>query len=67
MCLLWGSCRVDGYTCIVHVCLNVVSRTGFCRYLSAPRVKIIILTNDIGPGGVGKGGGLGFLGRRKTD
>ena len=29
----------------MHVCLIVVSRTGFSRYLSALRVKVIILAD----------------------
>ena len=44
-----------------------MSRTGFGRYLSALRVKVIILTHDVGRVGVGRGRGLGGLGQRKTD
>ena len=46
----------------MYVCLTVVSRTGFSKYLSALRVKVIILTNEVGRGGVGRG--LGGLERR---
>ena len=37
----------------MHVCLTVVSRTGFGRYLSALRIEVIMLTDKIGRGGVG--------------
>ena len=34
-----------------------MSRTWFGRYLSALRVKVIILTDEVGRGGEGKGAG----------
>ena len=46
----------------MQACLTVVSRTGFGRNLSALRVKVIMLTDEVGRGGVGRGGGLGGLG-----
>ena len=60
-CLLSRSCRVE--ECVVYICLTVVSRMGFGRYLSALRVMVIILTDEIGRSGW-RGGGLCGLGRR---
>ena len=48
----------------MQACLTVVSRTGFGRNLSALRVKVIMLTDEVGRGGVGRGGGAGWAGRR---
>ena len=46
----------------MHVCLTVVSRTGFGRYLSALRIEVIMLTDKVGRGGVGRGVWVGRVG-----
>ena len=51
----------------MYVCLTVVSRTGFGRYLSAPRVKVIILTDEVGRSEWGGGGWVGWGGGRLTE
>ena len=50
-----GGARVEGCTFIVHVCLTAVPRTGFCGYLFALRIEVIILTDEVDRGGVGRG------------
>ena len=49
----------------MHVCLIVVSRTGFGRYLFALKFKVIILTDGVDRGWVGRGRGwVGWGGGR---